>query len=74
VSYCGGLLLDQLLLFGALLFFVGRASSGIRAYLLLTLVVGITAACKQKHLFSVWTQLTVGTFFPLLLILLLMRF
>ena len=48
MSYCGGLLLDQLLLFGALLFFVGRASSGIRAYLLLTLVVGITAACKQK--------------------------
>jgi hypothetical protein len=56
-----------------LLFFVGLASSGIRAYLLLTLVVGTTAACKQNHLFSVWTQLTVGTFFPLLLILLLMR-
>jgi hypothetical protein len=40
----------------------------------LILIVSTTAACKQKHLFSVWTQLTVGTFFPLLLILLLMRF
>jgi hypothetical protein len=34
------------------------------------LLVGATAACKQKPLLFVWTQL--GTFFPLALILLLM--